>query len=274
MTTELTTEQFIEILQNKEITKPENMSDFQHIYSFDNHQIPANFIIRKDSMRTFLLYIHTGEKYKEKGSNSKIGRLGRRVAKNYQVSVDKREDGEYKHWKLFFDSGYDDNLWQLKPNLIKALEELGLVEKKSNNKTIDQITKEFEEEIKSSKNDSQQKRLERLKQAIKKPTYTEAKVKTYNRNPDVVIEVLSRANGHCEYCQSPAPFKKDSDEEGFLEVHHIIPLAEGGDDTVENAVALCPNCHRHVHYGKNSFDIEKLRKIATPYNFTLRPEGA
>ena len=26
-------------------------------------------------------------------------------------------------------------------------------------------------------------------------------------------------------------------------------LLEGGPDTVENAIALCPNCHRKQHYG-------------------------
>jgi hypothetical protein len=33
----------------------------------------------------------------------------------------------------------------------------------------------------------------------------------------------------------------------YLEVHHVKPLAEGGPDLVENAVALCPNCHRRCH---------------------------
>ncbi|HXU34436.1 MAG TPA: HNH endonuclease [Thermoanaerobaculia bacterium] len=34
-----------------------------------------------------------------------------------------------------------------------------------------------------------------------------------------------------------------------MEVHHRIRLAYGGEDTVENAVALCPNCHREAHHG-------------------------
>ncbi len=28
-----------------------------------------------------------------------------------------------------------------------------------------------------------------------------------------------------------------------------IPLSEGGEDTVENAMAVCPNCHMELHYG-------------------------
>ena len=47
----------------------------------------------------------------------------------------------------------------------------------------------------------------------------------------------------------PAPFNKPTGEP-FLEVHHVIGLAEGGPDIVENAVALCPNCHREAHHGE------------------------
>ncbi|MEY0334745.1 HNH endonuclease [Providencia rettgeri] len=32
-------------------------------------------------------------------------------------------------------------------------------------------------------------------------------------------------------------------------MHHVEWLANGGEDSVENAIALCPNCHREAHYG-------------------------
>jgi len=69
------------------------------------------------------------------------------------------------------------------------------------------------------------------------------------RNPDVVAEVLFNANGKCGHCQQPAPFKRRNDDSPYLEVHHRVPLSCGGEDTVENAIALCPNCHREMHYG-------------------------
>lgn len=69
------------------------------------------------------------------------------------------------------------------------------------------------------------------------------------RNPYVIAEVLIRANGKCESCRSDAPFISNATQEPYLEVHHKIPLANGGDDTVDNAVALCPNCHRREHFG-------------------------
>ncbi len=92
-------------------------------------------------------------------------------------------------------------------------------------------------------------RLARLSDAPKKPNRRIIKVVAFDRNPDVITEVLYRAEGSCEACEQPAPFVRASDGSPFLEVHHRQPLAEDGEDTVENAVALCPNCHRRAHFG-------------------------
>ncbi|WP_157207534.1 HNH endonuclease [Mariniflexile maritimum] len=118
----------------------------------------------------------------------------------------------------------------------------------------------FENEIRNSQLDSKEKRIERLKKANKTAQQTISTSKIYIRNSDVVAEVLDRANGICEYCENQAPFKRDFDGLGFLEVHHLIPLSENGLDTVENCVALCPNCHRHAHYGKKTFELNKIKK--------------
>ncbi len=81
----------------------------------------------------------------------------------------------------------------------------------------------------------------------------------YERDPKVRAFVLQEANGVCELCRQPAPFTVAG---GFpyLEVHHVRYLARGGPDTAENAVALCPNCHRGVHFGENcAAQLERLR---------------
>ena len=74
-------------------------------------------------------------------------------------------------------------------------------------------------------------------------------VTDFLRNPHVIADVLLRANGTCEGCHRPAPFLRTSNGTPFLEVHHRLPLAQGGHDTVANAIALCPNCHRQAHFG-------------------------
>jgi 5-methylcytosine-specific restriction protein A len=55
-----------------------------------------------------------------------------------------------------------------------------------------------------------------------------------------------RAKGVCQLCGCPAPFK-NSKGEPFLECHHIKWLSKGGNDSIDNAVGLCPNCHRKMH---------------------------
>jgi 5-methylcytosine-specific restriction protein A len=70
------------------------------------------------------------------------------------------------------------------------------------------------------------------------------------RRPLIIAFVLNEAGGKCEGCGNPAPFNSP-DGDPFLEVHHVRPLADGGSDSVENAVALCPNCHRRCHYSSD-----------------------
>ena len=87
------------------------------------------------------------------------------------------------------------------------------------------------------------------------PKQTEGMKKSYVRDPKVVRWVLDRAQGICELCLKPAPFS-DAEGEPFLEVHHVVLLADKGPDTVENARGLCPNCHREIHLGLNRQELK------------------
>ena len=101
----------------------------------------------------------------------------------------------------------------------------------------------------NSKSKSKKTRRRDLINSSKIPEKTYAKIAVYKRNTDVIIEVLERSKGTCEHCGVFAPFLRKSDNSPYLEVHHKIRLADGGEDTVENAIAICPNCHRALHYG-------------------------
>lgn len=115
--------------------------------------------------------------------------------------------------------------------------------------TLDELNAHIYKQITKSKSDSQEERRKRIDKANPKPVVISVKTTAYKRNADVIVEVLERAKGNCERCSNPAPFIRESDGTHYLEVHHKIPLSEGGEDTVENAIALCPNCHREMHYG-------------------------
>jgi 5-methylcytosine-specific restriction protein A len=88
------------------------------------------------------------------------------------------------------------------------------------------------------------------------PSSTVRQITTFARDAAVKAWALRRADGDCECCRQPAPFRTI---EGFpfLEVHHLKTLASGGTDTVSNAVAICPNCHRQLHYGEDASDLRR-----------------
>lgn len=81
------------------------------------------------------------------------------------------------------------------------------------------------------------------------PKSTTIVVSRFIRNPHVVAEKLLEANGICQACEKAAPFYKKIDGSPYLEIHHKKPLSDGGEDTLENTIAICPNCHRKFHFG-------------------------
>lgn len=87
----------------------------------------------------------------------------------------------------------------------------------------------------------------------------------YERSRAVRDYVLLRAAGKCELCDQPAPFHR-SGGAPYLEPHHTTRVSDGGPDHLQFVAALCPACHREVHYGeharvKNLTLTEKLRVI-------------
>lgn len=59
-------------------------------------------------------------------------------------------------------------------------------------------------------------------------------------------KIIQRDGRKCQWCGQKGPHVK-------LEVHHIIPVSQGGDDNVRNLITLCVECHKketwygHVH---------------------------
>jgi 5-methylcytosine-specific restriction enzyme A len=82
----------------------------------------------------------------------------------------------------------------------------------------------------------------------------------YERNVYVSEFAQRKAAGICQLCKKAAPFHR-KDNSPFLESHHIVWLSKGGEDTIENVVAVCPNCHRKLHILNKQKDIEKLSNV-------------
>jgi len=98
---------------------------------------------------------------------------------------------------------------------------------------------------------------ERAIRAITKPP-KEVKTTYYSRDPNVAAHAKSRAHGICELCGQKAPFE-DMKHVPYLEVHHVLMLSKGGRDSIDNTVAICPNCHRKMHILHDKSDEDKLK---------------
>ena len=90
----------------------------------------------------------------------------------------------------------------------------------------------------------------------------------YRRSRAVRDYVLLRAQGSCESCKKPAPFKRP-DGTPYLEPHHTTRVSDGGLDHPKHVGAICPACHREIHYGadgrtRNAALIQYLALLELP----------
>lgn len=151
----------------------------------------------------------------------------------------------------------DDRFYTLKVGLINELQETNCFIEVINNKynvpisvNYDEIflTKVQNEAEEINRSLSIEEVAEKIRNKGLRKTEITITTKSFYRDPDVGIYAKKRANGICECCELEAPFVKQ-DGTPYLETHHLIPLAEGGEDSIHNVCAVCPNCHRRLHYG-------------------------
>ena len=63
-------------------------------------------------------------------------------------------------------------------------------------------------------------------------------------------DVWQRDRGHCRIC---GKYTK-------AQPHHIKPRSQGGEDTMENLILLCHDCHYQIHHGKVTEYRKRLRQ--------------
>jgi len=61
----------------------------------------------------------------------------------------------------------------------------------------------------------------------------------------VRFDILQRDDFTCNICKS---YDYNSEiNVSRMQVHHILPVSEGGEDSEDNLVTLCSSCHNSVH---------------------------
>jgi 5-methylcytosine-specific restriction protein A len=236
MASELTREQWIDILTDSSICKPADLRLFQAIYSFENHGAYASQVAR--------LFGYNG-KVPHGRFNLQIGRLAKRIAKKHDIDLTRRKNLTYRYWDVFFD-GWEEGrfwVWQLKPPLIEAMKATGL-------------TGEILSAEELPADD-----LPKLSEGMKR-TVT---VNSYERNPQARAICIKHWGKRCSVCDFD--FHKVYGELGndFIHVHHLTPISEIGEryqvDPINDLRPICPNCHAMIHRQTPALTIDQLKKI-------------
>lgn len=139
----------------------------------------------------------------------------------------------------------------------KYVERSKKIKQLSTDELVDKYEKELQNRITTNKN----------RQGTKSSPYMRS---------EFVSELAKRrAEGICELsdengCYHGAPFEVDGIP--YLESHHVKWLSQGGEDVVENVVALCPNCHKKMHALNKDEDKKRLLDRLQSYDRALKKQ--
>lgn len=248
MATELSKSQWIEILEDKNLTNDTDLSIFQALYSFEGHKAYASQI-----------GITLGYRGKAPHGpiNLEIGRYAKRITKLFDIQFTERNQRKFKFWDIFFDGWSEGShfVWQLKPNLLDAL--------KDSNLTGEQI---YAEELPVEE-------VEKLPEGMKKTVV----VNTYERNPKARMLCIEHWKPICAVCKFDFKLFYGEMGAGFIHVHHLVPVAHIGEsyqiDPINDLRPVCPNCHAMLHTKNPPLSIDELRNIVDTCKPILNPSA-
>ncbi len=90
-------------------------------------------------------------------------------------------------------------------------------------------------------------------------------VNAYERDPRARRACIDHYGTACSACGLDFGVRYGKLGQGFIHVHHIVPLSNIGKRYVVNPVKdlrpVCPNCHAMLHKGPEVLTVEQLRKL-------------
>ncbi|AGT31207.1 hypothetical protein M493_04520 [Geobacillus genomosp. 3] len=179
--------------------------------------------------------------------NAQVGRLGNRIVRKYpDVQFPMEREGKVRWWNIPFlgEEHPGRYTWQLRPELREAVRRY------------------------------EQQEMDRHEEGALLPSELEdiplreggkklVAVNRYERNARARRLCLQRHGYRCSVCQFDFEEVYGEIGKGFIEVHHLIPLSEIGEQYTVNPFddlrPVCPNCHAMLHRGNLS--IEELREM-------------
>lgn|GEM_PF-3425523 len=88
----------------------------------------------------------------------------------------------------------------------------------------------------------------------------------YERKPKLRAEAIKIHGMKCMACDFDFAETYGERGEGFIEVHHVKPISEIGEETLvdpqNDLIVVCSNCHRIIHrYKNNVIGLDKLKEM-------------
>jgi 5-methylcytosine-specific restriction enzyme A len=172
--------------------------------------------------------------------NMMYGRLARLVGEHLGYSPEPEKLGTL----VTFEKRKGEWHWILRPEVAQALETLGWV--------ASNTTRVFPDEVDSAK-------------IFREGAVRQVSVNAYERNPQARQKCIDHYGARCCACGFDFGKVFGALGEGFIHVHHLIPMSEIAEeyeiDPVEDLRPVCPNCHAMIHRGSSTLRIEEIQSI-------------
>jgi len=248
--TELSVSQWFDVLINKNITLPKDLDLLKALYEFPNHQAAASQLgVKLDVSKN-----NASRVAQASPVNLQVYFYAKRIRQSVSIPdfhFSLRENGKECYWDFFF-KGWDEGLlfiWQLKPNLIRALEKVLFCEQKivvhDERKTV--IAEETPSVV----------FYEGAQQRIV--------VNRYERDRGAREACIVYWGEKCSVCGFVFSDMYGEIGKNFIHVHHITPLSEIAEgyqvNPKEDLRPVCPNCHAMLHQRMPPYSIEELKEI-------------
>ena len=107
--------------------------------------------------------------------------------------------------------------------------------------------------------------IERHLEALTEGNVVELTLSVFERDPVARKRCLEHYGYSCQVCSFNFGSVYGELGQGFIHVHHIVPLSQIREihrvDPVKDLVPVCPNCHAMLHIGKGSTTVDQLKAI-------------
>jgi len=99
-------------------------------------------------------------------------------------------------------------------------------------------------------------------------------VNRYERDPEARAKAIQHYGLRCQVCGFNFETAYGALGEGFIHVHHNVPLAQIGKsyvvDPIQDLTPVCPNCHAMLHKRVPPYTINELRELMEAANPGLK----